>query len=82
MVLGKAYLGQNKLGLAQNEFGTMIRMQPDNPHGYFNLGIVKRLQKNNSEALENFEKALELDPKLLDVLSQAVSLEAGQGGLR
>lgn len=78
LILGRALVGQGKLNEASAVFQGMTQQQPQNPQGYYQLGIVQRLQKNDSAALANFEKALALNPKLLDVLSQIVTIYAGR----
>ena len=55
-----------------------LELEPDNPVGYFRLGLLERLQKQNDAALASFEKALALNPRLMDVFSNIVSIHAAQ----
>lgn len=78
LLLGRAYVGLGKLVEAQTSFNRLIALQPENPQGYFQLGIVQRMQKDDGAALANFEKALDLNPKLIDVFSQVVGILASK----
>ena len=76
--MGKTYLAKRQSEAAAKAFQRMIALQPDNPQGYFQLGITQRLQKNSDTALATFEKALEINPKLMDVLLQIVSIDVAR----
>jgi tetratricopeptide (TPR) repeat protein len=55
-----------------------VELRPDNPQGYFQLGIVNRMLKDNNGALTAFNKALEIDPNSMDAFSQVVSILVSQ----
>jgi tetratricopeptide (TPR) repeat protein len=78
LLLGKAFLGQGKLDEAQKSFNRLIELQAQNPEGYYQRGIVWRLQKNGGAAMADFESALALNPKLLDAFGQIVGLLASR----
>ena len=63
---------------AEKAFKRMIDLQPENPQGYFQMGIIQRLQKDNDAALATFDKALQINPKLMNVLSQIVSIHVAK----
>ncbi len=54
----------------------MIELAPQNPAGYFRLGRLQRLLKEYDLALANFEKAMSINPKLIDVFTNMVLLYA------
>jgi tetratricopeptide (TPR) repeat protein len=56
----------------------MIEHASDNPEGYFRLGVLQRMQQQYDLALANFEKALSLNPQLMDVFSNLVLVYAAQ----
>jgi tetratricopeptide (TPR) repeat protein len=72
LILGNAYMIQKKFMLAQNTFESMIDMAPDNPVGYFRLGLLQSVLGKYGPALQNFEKALAINPRLMDVFANAV----------
>jgi len=61
--LGAAYLQQNKLEIALDEFSQAIQISPDFAMAYNGLGLVRSALKQDAEAEANFEKAISLDPK-------------------
>jgi len=78
LILGNAYVGQKKYKPAQHTFESMIEMAPDNPVGYFRLGLLQRVLGQNDLALKNFEKALAINPKLMDVFANVIQVDAAQ----
>lgn len=55
-----------KIGLyepAEKQFLRAIEIDPKFDLAYFNLGLIKALQKNVPKAMEYFDKTLELNPK-------------------
>ena len=73
-ILGRAYLVKGQFAQAEEIFRRMIALQPENPQGFFQLGIVQRLIKDDDGALVSFGKALAINPQLMDVFSQVVSI--------
>ncbi|OPX18672.1 MAG: hypothetical protein BZ151_13490 [Desulfobacca sp. 4484_104] len=55
-------------------YNRMIALQPDNPGGYAQRGLLYRLQKKYSQALVDYEKALSLNPQLKDVAAEVVAV--------
>ncbi|MGM9572574.1 MAG: tetratricopeptide repeat protein [bacterium] len=58
---------QGKIKEAQQACESAIKANPKNPDGYYNLGEIQAVQKNNAEAEKNFKKALSLAPKDLEI---------------
>ena len=56
-------------------------MAPENPAGYYRLGLLYQALKKNDLAMANFDKALEINPKLMDVFTSKVALLASQKDL-
>jgi len=50
---------------ARNYLHEAIRRNPDYPSAYLNLGVINLRLKQLPEAIENFAKVLDLDPKSL-----------------
>jgi tetratricopeptide (TPR) repeat protein len=78
LILGNAYMTQKELKLAQDAFESMIEMAPDNPVGYSRLGLLQRVLGKDRPALQNFEKALAINPKLMDVFTNVIRVDAAQ----
>ncbi len=57
-------LGQ--LEAAEDDYSQAIKGKPKYPEAYYNLGNLKRSQKNNSQAVTYFDKALSLKPDYAD----------------
>jgi len=82
MVLkGAALMYLKKTAEAQKVFEEVIKISPENPVGYYRLGLVKQQQGQNDLAMQNFKKALDINPNLMDVFSSVVFLLSGQKDL-
>lgn len=64
---GLAFLEENKLEEAEQEFLTLIRLAPDESIGYANLGLVYLRMGRYAEAEEQLRKALEKTPTDADI---------------
>jgi tetratricopeptide (TPR) repeat protein len=71
-------MAEKEFMLAQNTFETMIEMAPDIPVGYSRLGLLQYFLGKYEPALKNFEKALAINPKLMDVFANAVRVDVAQ----
>jgi len=60
--LGNNALGNEKLNQAQSIFELLVELYPKSEWGYVNLGSVFYSKKDNLEAKQYFQKALELNP--------------------
>lgn len=65
--LGLAYLEENNLEKAEEEFLKLIRLAPDEALGYANLGIVYMRMGKFTEAEEYLKKGIDLDPDDPDI---------------
>jgi tetratricopeptide (TPR) repeat protein len=79
LIFGNACMYQQKKEAAKNAFETLIKLEPENPVGYYRLGILNQALKQTSLARANFEKALELNPMLMDVFAAFVKTEVLSG---
>ena len=61
-----AWPGSRWVGLAESaeEFGTALRLYPDDPAAHVNRGVVVRRLGDKVQALEHFRRAVELNPNL------------------
>ena len=64
--LGILYLFQNNNSEAERQFRLAIEMKPDDAMSYHNLGLVSERKGDSGQAASNFQKAAELDPKLIE----------------
>jgi len=55
----------------------LTKTSPENPAGYYRLGLLYRMQKDYGTAMTNFEKAISINPRLMDVFTNIVLLYAG-----
>ena len=65
--LGLAYLEENKLEEAEEEFKKLIALAPEEALGYANLGIVYMRMGDYEEAEKQLEKAISLNPDDPDI---------------
>jgi tetratricopeptide (TPR) repeat protein len=61
--LGNAYVLQNHMDLALEEFRIAARLEPTSPVPWNNIGTTHRQSGRLREARDAFRKALELDPR-------------------
>ncbi|MBW1867106.1 MAG: tetratricopeptide repeat protein, partial [Deltaproteobacteria bacterium] len=54
------------------------KLDPQNPAGYFRLGLLQRLTKQYDSALTNLEKARAINPRLMDVFTNIVFLHSAR----
>ena len=59
--LGVTYADSGNLEDAANVLGSALRIEPQNPQHYFNLGVIAERMKNRPHAIAYYEKALEID---------------------
>jgi type IV pilus assembly protein PilF len=62
--LGAAYLQQNKLEIALDEFSEAIEIMPTYAMAYNGLAMVRSSLGQDAEAEFNFKKAIQLDPSI------------------
>lgn len=60
--LGAAYLQQNKLEIALNEFSKAIEVMPNYAAAYNGIAMVRSALRQDEEAEYNFKKAIQIDP--------------------
>jgi tetratricopeptide (TPR) repeat protein len=64
--LGQAYLNAGRHSAADQEFNTVLRMEPDKPDGYYGLGLNFSKQGRYEDAILQFKEAIRVDPKFYD----------------
>ena len=79
LLLGNAYMYQNKIAEADDTFKSLIETAPDNPMGYYRLGVLQRRLHQYDAAMDNFEKAMSINPKLIDVFTNIIRVQAARG---
>jgi tetratricopeptide (TPR) repeat protein len=60
--LGNVYARQQEYALARHVLGQALRLDPDDPKAYFNLGLAQEGLGEDEAALAAFRKATELNP--------------------
>ncbi|HET7260009.1 MAG TPA: tetratricopeptide repeat protein [Candidatus Acidoferrum sp.] len=55
---------QGNLDLAGDSFATVVKQAPTFAEGFLNLGLVREEQSRHEEAIADFQKALQLKPRL------------------
>ncbi len=63
---GKTYLAEENYDKASVEFRNVLQIDPKDAEGYYYLGLVQEKKKSWSGAMANFDKAVQLDPGLVD----------------
>ncbi len=81
MMLGNALMAQGKSADAEVAFKTLIAENPENPAGYYRLGLLQRSTKDYDGALDSFNAALDLNPMLMDVFTNIVLVHGAKGEL-
>jgi len=71
---GEALLSLQRLDESKEAFQNLTELQPKNPFHLHRLGTIEALKDNDSAALESFEKALVLNPNLLEVMNDILFL--------
>ena len=64
--LGQAYMNSGRYSDADNEFNTVLRMDPDKPNGNYGLGLNFSRQGRYEDAILQFKEAIRLDSKFYD----------------
>ena len=71
---GQSLPGQRRRREGANHLQDRHGPCPRDPAGYYYLGLGYRAQKQEGQALQAFEKALSLNPNLIDALAQVVEV--------
>jgi tetratricopeptide (TPR) repeat protein len=71
-------LAQKNINAAKKEFEALIEYDPENPIGFFRLGIAQKIAQNYPVAIEYFEKALSLNTKSMDVFQSLIATMAAE----
>ncbi|MBM4273381.1 MAG: tetratricopeptide repeat protein [Deltaproteobacteria bacterium] len=72
--LGEVYLLKEDYGQVKATFQKIVDVDPKNPQGYFNLGMLARRQKQIPQAIKYFEEALAQQPNFMPALQQLVDI--------
>lgn len=67
LIAGQRLLNENKPGQALQLFRLVVEDYPHSFRGYFAVGEAHFRSSNKAEAVKNFERALELNPKIYEV---------------
>ena len=82
---GKAYLAEKNYDKARIEFRNVLQIDPKSAEGFLYLAQVEEKTQNWSTALGNYQKAVELDPELIEpraALTRFYMAQAGALGAR
>lgn len=80
MTLGEVYAEKGDLAAARATMQRLIKIEPRNPVGYFQLARLELRQKNRDGAIKYLQEALQANPNFLDGirLLAAIYQEANQ----
>jgi tetratricopeptide (TPR) repeat protein len=78
LILGNAFMYQNNVVKAKKAFESLFKLEPENPAGYFRLGLLHRSLKEYDLALANFNQAISINPKLMDVFTNIILVHAAK----
>jgi hypothetical protein len=73
--LGFAYLKQNNIALAKNNYNKALALNPDNEQALLNLAAVYNIENNKTEALKLLKRILVINPKNEEVKQLMGKLE-------
>lgn len=71
-MLGRTFMLQRQNAAARKVYTRYIGLAPQDPAGYLRLGQIDFLDKQFDQALANYNKALEINPNLLDVFANVI----------
>ena len=69
-----AFSGQLAQDIAERTFSAMVQSRPDKPQVWYLLGYLRASQDRDREALENFKRAVQLDPDYLNAWERVAGL--------
>ncbi len=77
---GKAHLAEKNYDKARIEFKNVLQIDPKSAQGYLYLGQVEEKKQNWSRAFGNYQKAVELDPDLIEARIRLARIYLAQAG--
>ncbi len=78
-LIGNAYLEQNNLRLAEQEYIKSVKTDPTFARGFNNLGLIQGRKGNHVQAQRNFKRAITLDPNVVESYVNYATTEIVQG---
>jgi tetratricopeptide (TPR) repeat protein len=72
LVSANAHMAMGKVEQAEKGFQTLIDIDPKNPAGYYRMGVIKSYQEAYDQAEKVLNKALEINPLLMDVFTLTI----------
>lgn len=74
LLRGTCHLEQGQISQAEADLSEAIRRRPDDLRGYSRRGKTRLVAKNYESALDDYDKALELEPGADDYFSRGLTL--------
>ena len=81
-VAGITWLDLQQPQRAHTAFAILTKREPANPSNWYFLATAQRLLGRNDEARVSLDRALELEPDSLSVLTAMIDLEIAEGNLQ
>ncbi len=78
ILLGNTLMVIQQTEEARSIFETLTQAAPGNPVAFYRLGILEQSEKNYDQAILHLNRALEIDPDLMDVFSSLIAVYALQ----
>ena len=74
LLLGNIALLRKDLEVAARPYGELIRTAPQNPNGYFRMGLLKNAAGDQQAAIGHFDQALAMDPSMIEAFRQSAQI--------
>lgn len=78
LILGNLYLSQKEALKAENIYRKFIELRPENYAGYYYLGQLLSILEREEEALQNFDRVIEMVPQLLEPYLERIKILSRQ----
>jgi tetratricopeptide (TPR) repeat protein len=72
IIYADSFLLRKDWGKAEQIYEAMIKQLPENPQGYFKMGVSRKLQGKKEEAVKYFSRAFEKSPENLNIINEYV----------
>ncbi len=78
LVYGNSLMFAGENALARDQFEELVKLDPENPVGHYRLGFLYRLEEDWERAMSHFDRALEINPRLMDVFTNVVLVHSAR----
>ena len=79
LIAGDAYLRKGTFAKSRQIYEAIVQALPDQPVGFYRLGIMAHAEKHDANAIAYFEEALKRRPAAIEPLAQIAQIKSAQG---